>query len=145
MKVLAISGATLVAAACTAGWPSPPPTTTPTTSNVALDDVTAEVGIALPRGAEVTSTHNIADEPTTYRIIFTAPHESVRAWCADEIGSDLPATGLTEQDQELLGVDSAPEGARICSALSSNHTWQQTALVTTDTPAKVRLAVYRAS
>lgn len=121
---------------------SPEPTGPPS-----APDVLAMAGLSLPANtSDVTAERVDASAMQwleVYRVSFTAPRSNALQICQSGGMGDLPSTGLTQSDAELLGpAASHVEGMRTCSSTwPENSAWDRLIVIAPGDPATVHVAV----
>ena len=104
-------------------------------------------GLSLPKGAEKSTLATVDGTPylKAYLVTFSAPRSTAIDFCSTgDLGGDLPALKLSEEERQLLGANAKPEDARYCaSQLPSDSAWNRTVLVENGDPALVRVSVAR--
>lgn len=144
-------GAALAAAAAIAlsgcgGWsdvyPDDPNDPPPSPTEVSLTDVARDTGTPLPTSATDVTALRIDDNPLTYRVTFDAPSETTLSWClAHDNSGKAPYVGLTEADETLWGITSAPEDSQTCSMSSPDGIWQIDMLISAKASDPVRVGM----
>ena len=136
---------------CNNGGDQPPRNTASTggsdVSAKTAQEALARGGLSLPQGAEKSTLATIDGTPylKAYLVTFSAPRSAAVDFCSTgDLGGDLPALKLSEEERQLLGANAKPDGARYCSSqLPSNSAWNRTVLVENGDPALVRVSVAR--
>lgn len=128
--------------------PSPSPSVTGLPGSVSPEEALALGGLELPASSSDTIAErvDVATLPwlEAYRVSFTAPRTSALQICREGgLTGDLPSSGLTRDDQDLLGPDAAHvAGTRKCSGLWPEDTaWRRIAVISPGDPATVSVAI----
>jgi hypothetical protein len=108
--------------------------------------VLAAAGLELPPSTATADVTQIPKDPYTERFLvtLTAPKAQLDAMCkAAGLGGPFPAVGLTAEEKDAFGMQTAPPGARLCSGLSPNDFAHQREVLYVGDPATVWIAVWR--
>ena len=97
--------------------------------------------VALPDDWSLTRPDS--DGPVWYRVSFTAPRSNALQTCQTGGMGDLPSTGLTAADEELLGPSvTHVDGMRTCSSTwPENSAWDRLVVIAPGDPATVHVAI----
>ncbi|WP_156969851.1 hypothetical protein [Knoellia subterranea] len=123
--------------------------TTPT-GPVTPEDALALGGLQLPSNANDATAERVDVAAMqwleAYRVTFTAPRSNALQICQQAgLTGDVPSSGLTNADRELLGpAVEHVKGMRKCAGLWPDDTaWQRLAVVLPGDPTTVHVAVAR--
>ena len=118
-----------------------------TTGPLSASDVLALGGLALPANTSGVTAEQVDASAMqwleVYRVSFTAPRSNALQTCQTGGMGDLPSTGLTAADEELLGPSvTHVDGMRTCSSTwPENSAWDRLVVIAPGDPATVHVAI----
>ena len=110
-------------------------------------EVLALGGLALPANTSGVTAEQVDASAMqwleVYRVSFSAPRSNALQICQSGGMGDLPSTGLTAADEELLGPSvTHVDGMRTCSSTwPENSAWDRLVVIAPGDPATVHVAI----